>query len=269
MRALMKLIGVARRAARQDAGAQRARSRSRWSTRPALLFAENAFENYANLAPRISAAGDGDAVAPRCGAGWAGRSTPRPRRCSTRCRSARRSGCCSPRSAARSRRICAAWSRCSTASSATSAKRAELATLANDSRQIRGALRMLGLPQAERLLGLCQEQIDTYAKSETRVAERRSRAARRVAVLPRLLHRGGGAAASRPRAPDRAAARQAPRRACRATPEADKVDTRGRRSTSCAMRCPSSSPRCIARRPMTRRARAAGSSSWTFATTPS
>jgi chemosensory pili system protein ChpA (sensor histidine kinase/response regulator) len=49
-------------------------------------------------------------------------------------------------------------------------KRAELATLANDSRQIRGALRMLGLDQADELLGLCEAEIETYARSELAVA---------------------------------------------------------------------------------------------------
>ncbi len=43
------------------------------------------------------------------------------------------------------------------------AKRAELATLAKDSRQVGGALRMLGLDQAEQLLALCQAQIEAYA----------------------------------------------------------------------------------------------------------
>ena len=47
-----------------------------------------------------------------------------------------------------------------------SAKRAELATLTKDSQQIRGALRMLGLDDAERLLGLCEAQIDSYADPE-------------------------------------------------------------------------------------------------------
>ncbi len=50
-----------------------------------------------------------------------------------------------------------------------SSKRAELATLTKDSQQIRGALRMLGLDDAERLLGLCEAQIDTYADPETEV----------------------------------------------------------------------------------------------------
>jgi chemosensory pili system protein ChpA (sensor histidine kinase/response regulator) len=48
-------------------------------------------------------------------------------------------------------------------------KRAELATLSNDSRQIAGALKMLGLDRAEQLLGLCQQQIDDYAKPDTPV----------------------------------------------------------------------------------------------------
>ncbi|GIK87392.1 MAG: hypothetical protein BroJett026_28730 [Betaproteobacteria bacterium] len=46
------------------------------------------------------------------------------------------------------------------------AKRGELASLTKDSTQIRGALRMLGLDDAERLLALCQEQIEAYADPE-------------------------------------------------------------------------------------------------------
>jgi chemosensory pili system protein ChpA (sensor histidine kinase/response regulator) len=48
-------------------------------------------------------------------------------------------------------------------------KRAELATLAHDSKQIAGALKMLGLDRAEQLLMLCQQQIDDYAKPDTPV----------------------------------------------------------------------------------------------------
>ena len=51
------------------------------------------------------------------------------------------------------------------------AKRAELATLSRDSQQIRGALRILGQDDAERLLGLCQEQIDSYALPDTTVGD--------------------------------------------------------------------------------------------------
>ncbi len=49
-------------------------------------------------------------------------------------------------------------------------KRADLATLAKDSMQIRGALRILGLEEADRLLGLCEEQIATYADPEVPVS---------------------------------------------------------------------------------------------------
>ena len=49
-------------------------------------------------------------------------------------------------------------------------KRADLASLAHDSKQIMGALKILGLDHAEQLLTLCQQQIDEYAKPETRVA---------------------------------------------------------------------------------------------------
>ena len=48
-------------------------------------------------------------------------------------------------------------------------KRAELATLSKDSQQIRGALRILGLDEAERLLGMCQEQIEAYGDANTPV----------------------------------------------------------------------------------------------------
>src|SRR6185312_4689991 len=42
-------------------------------------------------------------------------------------------------------------------------RRTELAGLAKDSQQIRGALKMLELDDADRLLALCQAQIETYA----------------------------------------------------------------------------------------------------------
>ena len=48
-------------------------------------------------------------------------------------------------------------------------KRAELVTLAHDSKQIAGALKMLGLDRAEQLLTLCQQQIDEYVKPDTSV----------------------------------------------------------------------------------------------------
>ncbi len=48
-------------------------------------------------------------------------------------------------------------------------KRAELTSLAKDSQQIRGALSMLGLDSAQRLLAACQEQIESYVASDTPV----------------------------------------------------------------------------------------------------
>jgi chemosensory pili system protein ChpA (sensor histidine kinase/response regulator) len=48
-------------------------------------------------------------------------------------------------------------------------KRADLATLAKDSAQIRGALRILGLPEADRLLELCEAQIAQYADADAPV----------------------------------------------------------------------------------------------------
>ena len=45
-------------------------------------------------------------------------------------------------------------------------KRTELATLAKDSQQIRGALNVLGLSDAERLLMMCEQQIERYATTE-------------------------------------------------------------------------------------------------------
>src|SRR5258706_15188977 len=50
-------------------------------------------------------------------------------------------------------------------------KRAELATLAKDSSQIHGALRILGLDDADRLLALCDQQIRVYANPETPVLD--------------------------------------------------------------------------------------------------
>ncbi len=49
-------------------------------------------------------------------------------------------------------------------------KRVELGALAKDSAQISGALRILGLDEADRLMGLCEQQIETYADPETPVS---------------------------------------------------------------------------------------------------
>ena len=50
-------------------------------------------------------------------------------------------------------------------------KRAELASLSEDSSQIRGALRILGLDDADRLVALCEEQIQAYANPTTTVSD--------------------------------------------------------------------------------------------------
>ena len=50
-------------------------------------------------------------------------------------------------------------------------RRQELASLARDSEQIRGALRMLELDDADRLLALCQAQIESYADPAAAVDE--------------------------------------------------------------------------------------------------
>ncbi|MGH8802607.1 MAG: Hpt domain-containing protein, partial [Casimicrobiaceae bacterium] len=46
-------------------------------------------------------------------------------------------------------------------------KRAELAGLGHDSQQIRGALRMLDLGDADHLLGMCEKEIESWAQQET------------------------------------------------------------------------------------------------------
>ena len=50
-------------------------------------------------------------------------------------------------------------------------KRADLATLEKESRQIRGAFKILGQDDAERLLALCEEQIDSYAHPDAVVGD--------------------------------------------------------------------------------------------------
>ena len=87
-------------------------------------------------------------------------------------------------------------------------KRTELATLAHDSKQIAGALKMLGLDRAEQLLALCQQQIDEYAKPDTPVENEDLELL--AESLGSRLHRGGRAAAARPREADRAAPGAAP-----------------------------------------------------------
>jgi len=52
-----------------------------------------------------------------------------------------------------------------------STKRSEIAALSHDSHQIRGAFQMLEQHEAEHLLRLCEEQIDSYANPDTPVGD--------------------------------------------------------------------------------------------------
>ncbi len=85
--------------------------------------------------------------------------------------------------------------------------------------------------------------------------QRRPRNAGGVALRTRFLHRGGRAAASRARSPDRAADREAAGRSAGARGTGRRTPSK-RRSPSCARRCRSSSTNCIRRRPTPRRATA-------------
>ena len=143
------------RAPRQDAGGRRVRA-GRDGIRDRAAAGR---ERVRELREPVAATSRSRST--RC---WRG-STPRARaappprrarRCSTRCASARRSACCSRRWAARSRPTCGTWSRCSTRSSATTRSAPSSRRSRKDSQQIRGALRMLGLDDADRLLELCQ-----------------------------------------------------------------------------------------------------------------
>jgi chemosensory pili system protein ChpA (sensor histidine kinase/response regulator) len=133
----------------------------------ALLLAESAFENYTNLSPDFPK--QVDAMLARLDAARAGRAAPA---------SAPMLDEMSKRAQERvllaqvGREIQANLRHMEQVLDAffrDHAKRAELGTLAKDSAQIRGALRMLGLDDAGRLLELCQEQIDTYADAEAPV----------------------------------------------------------------------------------------------------
>ena len=136
------------------------------------------------------------------------------------------------------------------------AKRADLATLAQGQR---ADPRRAAHARPRRGRAACSScassRSTTYANPDAPVEQRGPRAARRVAVGPRLLHRGGRAAAARSRPPDRAAARQAPRRSAGARRGTEPTRSR-RRSPNCALRCRSSSRKCSARRPTPPRATA-------------
>ena len=127
------------------------------------------------------------------------------------------------------------------------AKRADLASLGKDSAQIRGALRILGLTEADRLLELCEQQIAQYADPNAPVGDGGPRAPRGIPVGTGLLHRGRRAATAGPRSADRAAHRQAPGRSAGARRRRSPIPSK-RQSPSFAPHCRSWSRKCIARR---------------------
>jgi hypothetical protein len=120
------------------------------------------------------------------------------------------------------------------------AKRAELATLSKDSQQIRGALKMLGQDDAERLLGLCQQQIDSYG-APTRRSTVTTSSFSPNRFRAGLLHRSDGAAAAGSTAADRAAPREtswrSARRGCRPPRRYRRARSRGdAQCVACASR---------------------------------
>ncbi|MFI4923587.1 MAG: Hpt domain-containing protein [Vicinamibacteria bacterium] len=135
----------------------------------ALLLAESAFENYATIAPDFPK--QVDAMLARLDAARTGRSsgaTAAPALDEMSKRAQERVliaqvGREIQANLRRMEQVLDAFFR-------DNGKRAELATLTRDSQQIRGALAILGLEDAERLLASCQEQIEHYANPETEVS---------------------------------------------------------------------------------------------------
>jgi chemosensory pili system protein ChpA (sensor histidine kinase/response regulator) len=135
----------------------------------ALLLAESAFENYSNLAADFG--GQVNAMLTRLDAARAGRSisasAPMLDEMSKRAQERVLLSQVGREIRANLRhmeQVLDAFFR-------DNAKRGELATLAKDSQQIRGALNVLGLTDAERLLVMCEQQIERYASSDTPVAD--------------------------------------------------------------------------------------------------
>ncbi len=135
----------------------------------ALLLAESAFENYSNLSPDFPK--QVDAMLSRLDAARAGRPTaasgaPMLDEMSKRAQERVLLAQVGREIQANLRhmeQVLDAFFR-------DNGKRADLATLGKDSQQIRGALRILGLDDADRLLELCQQQIETYANPDTPVS---------------------------------------------------------------------------------------------------
>ncbi|MBS0320733.1 MAG: Hpt domain-containing protein [Proteobacteria bacterium] len=131
----------------------------------ALLLAESAFDNYSNLGPDFPK--QVDAMIARLDAARAGRGVPTSgapaldemsRRAQERMLLAQ-VGREIQANLRHMEQVLDAFFR-------DNSKRADLASLAKDSAQIRGALLMLGLNDAEKLLMSCQEQIDSYVGGE-------------------------------------------------------------------------------------------------------
>ncbi len=135
----------------------------------ALLLAESAFENYTTLAPDFPK--QVDAMLSRLDAARAGRASqaaeaPALDEMSKRAQErvlVAQVGREIQANLRRMEQVLDAFFR-------DHGKRGELATLAKDSQQVRGALTILGLDDAERLLASCQEQIEHYADPGTAVS---------------------------------------------------------------------------------------------------
>jgi chemosensory pili system protein ChpA (sensor histidine kinase/response regulator) len=135
----------------------------------ALLLAESAFENYSNLSPDFE--GQVDAMLARLDAAQAGRpaaqGAPALDEMSRRAQERVLLGQVMREVQVNLRhmeQVLDAFFRDHT-------RRLDLAGLAKDSQQIRGALRILDLDDADRLLALCQAQIESYANPDTPVDE--------------------------------------------------------------------------------------------------
>ena len=134
----------------------------------ALLLADSTIEHFGSISPELPQ--QIDAMLARIDAAQQNKPTPLIAGAPLLDEMARRAQERLPAGASRAkfRPTSATWSRCSTLFRDNS-KRAELATLAGDSRQIAGALKMLGLDSAERLLELCQQPREEYGASAVEV----------------------------------------------------------------------------------------------------
>ncbi|HEX6793639.1 MAG TPA: Hpt domain-containing protein [Casimicrobiaceae bacterium] len=135
----------------------------------ALLLAESAFENFGNLSPDFGA--QVDAMLARLAAAQSGQPTadgaPALDEMSRRAQERVLLGQVMREVQVNLRhmeQVLDAFFRDHT-------RRRELTGLAKDGQQIRGALRMLELDDADRLLALCQTQIESYADPDTAVDE--------------------------------------------------------------------------------------------------